>query len=96
MHLNERQTITLRLEKNLKERVKYLADDKRSSSHALMLDAIHQYVEREEKQSAYRKNALAAWQEYQETGEHITAEEALNWLDTWGTPNEKSAPTCHK
>ncbi|WP_339056803.1 CopG family ribbon-helix-helix protein [Candidatus Regiella endosymbiont of Tuberolachnus salignus] len=96
MQLNERQTTTLRLEKNLKERVKYLAGDKRSSSHALMLEAINQYVEREEKQSDYRKNALSAWHEYQETGEHITAEETLNWLDTWGTSNEKSAPTCHK
>ncbi|WP_114195242.1 CopG family ribbon-helix-helix protein [Edaphovirga cremea] len=91
-----RQTTTLRIEQDIKDRLKTLADDRHSSTHALMLEAIAEYVDREEKRSLYRKEALEAWQEYQETGEHITAEETVTWLESWGSGNEQDAPACHK
>ncbi|ARF52230.1 CopG family ribbon-helix-helix protein [Pantoea stewartii] len=91
-----RQTTTLRLEADIKERLKTLAGELHSSSHALMLEAIAEYVEREEKRSLYRKDALAAWQQYEETGEHLIAEETINWLESWGSEHEQSAPSCHK
>jgi predicted transcriptional regulator len=91
-----RQTTTLRIEEDIKIRLKALADDRHSSSHALMLEAIEDYVNREEKRSQYRKAAVAAWQTYQATGEHITAGEAIMWLESWGTEHEQDAPTCHK
>lgn len=96
MSNNPRLTTTLRLEQDIKDRLKNLADDRHSSAHALMLEAITEYVDREEKRSQYRRDAVAAWKEYQESGLHLTAEETMNWLDTWGTENEQDAPSCHR
>lgn len=63
-----------------------------------MREAIRQYVEREEKRETFRQDAINAWQEYQETGLHVTGNEVIAWLDTWGEENEKAAPApvCHK
>jgi len=91
-----RQTTTLRIEQDIKDRLKTLADDRHSSAHALMLEAITEYVDREEKRSRYRRDALAAWQEYEESGQHLTAAETMAWLESWGTEHEQDAPACHK
>jgi len=39
---------------------------------------------------------LQAWQDYQETGLHVTSDEAIAWLQTWGSDHEQSAPACHR
>lgn len=91
-----RQTTTLRIEQDIKDRLKTLAEDRHSSAHALMLEAITEYVEREEKRGQYRKEAQAAWAEYQATGEHLTAEETIAWLESWGSESDRDAPACHK
>jgi Predicted transcriptional regulator len=91
-----RMTTTLRIEQDIKKRLKTLADDRHSSAHALMLEAITEYVDREEKRSQYRRDALAAWKDYQETGLHLTAEEAETWINSWGTEHEQDAPACHR
>ncbi|WP_158782776.1 CopG family ribbon-helix-helix protein [Pantoea sp. BAV 3049] len=93
---DNRQTTTLRLEPEIKERLKTLADDRRSSSHALMIEAIDEYVVREEKRSRYRKDAEASWREYEETGQHITADETVKWLESWGSGHDQDPPVCHK
>ena len=45
-----------------------------------MLEAIRQYVEREEKREVFKQDALCAWQAYQQSGLHLTLEEADGWL----------------
>src|SRR3546814_16547078 len=45
-----------------------------------MREAIAQYVEREEKREAFRQDAIRVWDEYQQTGLHLTLEEADAWL----------------
>ena len=60
-----------------------------------MREAIEQYVVREEKREALHQDVLQAWQEYEETGLHITGDEAIAWLQTWRTEGEKEAPQCH-
>ena len=42
-----------------------------------------------------RQELLAAWEEYQVTGLHVTQKEMLAWLDSWGTENELQPPECH-
>jgi len=44
----------------------------------------------------FRQETLQAWQDYQKTGLHITSDEAIAWLQTWGTDHEQSAPVCHR
>lgn len=87
---------SIKMDDELKSRVQHLADIRQRSAHWIMREAIMQYVEREEKREAFRQQAMQAWEDYQETGLHVTADEAIAWLDTWGEDDEKAAPACHK
>ncbi len=87
---------SIKLDDEMKGRVQHLANARRRSAHWIMREAIAQYVEREEKREALRQDTLKAWEEFQTTGLHATAEEVEEWLASWGTENELSAPTCHK
>lgn len=87
---------SLKIEDHLKSRVQRLAVQQRRSAHWIMLEAIRQYVDREEARASFHQEALASWEAYQETGRHLTGQEVRAWLDTWGTGDEKAAPECHK
>jgi len=52
-------------------------------------------VEREEKQEIQRQDLIQAWEDYQATGLHATAEEVEAWIAGWGTENELPVPECH-
>ena len=87
---------SLKIDDDLKGRVQHLASQRRRSAHWIMLDAIQQYVEREEARESFKQEALTSWASYQETGRHLTGEETRAWLNTWGTHDEKTLPECHK
>ncbi|MBB3441197.1 CopG family ribbon-helix-helix protein [Rhizobium sp. BK379] len=87
---------SLKLDDELKSRVQHLAEARRRSSHWIMREAIAQYVEREEKREALRRQTLDAWDEFQATGLHVTGDEVEKWLSSWGTDDELPAPECHK
>lgn len=86
---------SVKLDDDMKGRVQHLAEMRKRTPHRIMREAIAQYVEREEKREAFRQETLAAWQEYQETGLHATAEEVERRLESWGTDRERSTPECH-
>ena len=86
---------SLKIDDALKNRVQRLASQRRRSAHWIMREAIEQYVEREEARESFRQEALAAWSSYQETGRHLTGGEVRDWLNSWGTDEEKAAPECH-
>ena len=86
---------SLKIDDTLKNRVQHLASQRRRSAHWIMLEAIQQYVEREEARENFKQEALASWSAYQETGRHLTGQEVRTWLDTWGTDDEQAAPMCH-
>lgn len=87
---------SIKLDDALKGRVQHLAELQRRTPHWIMREAIAQYVEREEKREALRQDTLKAWEEFQATGLHATAEEVEKWLASWGTDNELPAPVCHE
>ena len=87
---------SIKLDDSLKEPVQHLADTRRRSAHWLMREAIEQYVEREERRENFRQDTLKAWEDYQATGLHASADEVEKWLASWGTDDEVPAPTCHK
>lgn len=87
---------SIKLDDDLKGRVQHLADARRRSSHWLMREAIEQYVVREENREAFKQDALRAWEDYQATGLHATADEVEKWMNSWGTDHEEPAPTCHE
>ena len=86
---------SLKIDDALKSRVQRLAAQRRRSAHWIMLEAIQQYVEREEARESFKQEALASWVAYQETGRHLTGQEVRTWLSTWGTEDEKAVPECH-
>lgn len=87
---------SLKIDDGLKGRVQQLAAQRRRSAHWIMLEAIQQYVDREEARESFKQEALASWEAYKETGRHLTGQEVRTWLNTWGTDDEKAMPECHK
>ncbi len=87
-------TTSLKLDAEVKQRVQRLADARRRSPHWLMREAIEEYVEREEKRQQLRRDALAAWTQYQMTGLHATAEEADAWLAKLEAGKKVAPPKC--
>jgi predicted transcriptional regulator len=94
---NKRHAVatSLKINETLKSRVQHLASQRRRSPHWIMLEAIQQYVEREEARESFRQEALASWAAYQETGRHLTGQEVREWLNGWGTDDGKAMPKCH-
>jgi len=88
-------TTSLKLDIELKQRVQQLASARRRSAHWIMIEAVEQYVSREEKREQSRQDALAAWNDYQATGLHATAEEADAWLAKLEAGEDAEAPACH-
>ena len=88
--------VAIKIDAEIKERVKRLADARHRSPHWLMREAISQYVEREEKRDAFRQDAQSAWEQYRKTGLHATSDEVDTWLASWGTEGELPAPKAHK
>jgi predicted transcriptional regulator len=88
-------TTSLKLDVEIKERVRRLASVRRRSPHWLMREAIEEYVEREEKREKFRQDALAAWAHYQTTGLYATAEEADAWLAKLESGKDAAPPKCH-
>ncbi len=88
--------VSVKLDPETKAKIEHLAQARDRSPHWMMREAITQYVEREERKEAFRRDTLDAWQEFQETGLHVSLEEADQWLAGWGTDAEGGTPRGHK
>lgn len=87
-------TTSLKLDTAIKKRVQRLATARRRSAHWLMREAIAEYLEREEKREQFREGAMAAWEHYQTTGLHVTAEDADAWLAKLEAGKDAAPPKC--
>lgn len=96
MAKNALHPTTIKFDTETKARVDRLAEAIHRSPHWLVLEAVKQYVVREEKRQAFRQGAIDAWNEYKETGLHVTGDEVIAWVETWGEENENAAPICHE
>ena len=86
---------SVKLDDSLKDRIQRLATQQRRSAHWIMREAIQQYVERAEARESFKQEALASWEDYQSTGQHLTGDEVREWLRGWGTDEETEIPACH-
>ena len=87
--------VSVKLDPDIRARIEHLAGIRRRSTHWIMREAIQQYIEREEKRETLRQELIHAWEDYQSTGLHATADEVEAWITGWGTENELPAPECH-
>ena len=60
-----------------------------------MVLAIESCVSRGEKREAWRRAGMAAWEEHQRTGLHLTNEEVLDWLVRTAAGEDVEMPECH-
>ncbi|MCK4502832.1 MAG: ribbon-helix-helix protein, CopG family [Desulfuromonadales bacterium] len=88
--------ISVKLDDNLKSRVKQLAQRQQRSAHRIMREAIRDYVVKEEAKEKFAQEALASWSSYKQTGKHLTGDEVREWLQAWGTDSETEIPECHE
>ena len=86
--------VSVKLDPNIRERLEHLAEMRRRSTHWIMREAIQQYVEREERRETLRQDLIQAWEDYQNTGLHATADEVEAWIAGWGTESETPVPEC--
>ncbi|GAB3682869.1 CopG family ribbon-helix-helix protein [Salinisphaera aquimarina] len=86
---------SIKIDEEMKSRVRQLADNRRRSPHWIMREAIAQYVKREEQRDVFKQEALDAWSSYKETGLHITGSETSDWLRAWGS-DDNEIPKCHE
>jgi predicted transcriptional regulator len=87
--------IAVKIDPEIKIRMKRLADARHRSTHWLAKEAIYQYVEREEKRESFRQEAIAAWNEYQTTGMHLSQDEVDAWLTKLEEGQDVEPPECH-
>ena len=87
--------VAVKIDDDIKARLKRLAEARQRTSHWLMREAITQYVDREEKRESFRQDALKAWEAYRTTGLHVTTEEADAWLAKLEQGNDVDPPECH-
>lgn len=74
-------TIGLKLDDKTRERLQRLGDLKKRSPHWLMKRAVSEFLDREEVYEREKAEDLARWRTYEETGEALTQEEMLAFLD---------------
>jgi predicted transcriptional regulator len=89
-------TASLELDAATEERLRRLAVARKRPAQGLLREAIEQYVEREEANERLNEDAMAAWAAYQATGEHITGEEADEWLARLEAGEDIPPPAPHK
>ena len=74
-------TVGVKLDEETRDRLKRLGRIKDRSSHWLMKEAIGRYLDAEERYEAEKAEDEARYREYLETGEHVTHEAMIAWLD---------------
>ena len=85
----------MRITPALHTRIATLAETRKRAPHAVMLQALERYVPREEKRDAWRQEGIAAWEEYQRTGLHLTNAEVKEWLSQLAAGDNVELPECH-
>ncbi len=88
-------TTSVKLDPETKVRLQSLATARDRKPHYLLLEAVQQYVEREERRERLRQEALAAWADFQASGLHVTSVEADDWLAKLEQGGDVDTPECH-
>jgi len=73
-------TMGVKLDNDIRDRLKALGTAKERTPHWLMKKAIQEYLEKEEKHEREKKEDRQRWQRYQDTGEYLDHEEAKKRL----------------
>ena len=70
----------IKLDDDVRKRLKSLAEIKKRTPHWLMRTAIEDYLNREEQYEKEKAEDMARWENYLITGKAIESEKVLAWL----------------
>jgi predicted transcriptional regulator len=82
----------VRLDEQLEARLNALSQKMQRSKSYLAKEALTRYIEQEEAKEYEKQETLVRWEKYQETGEVVSNDDMMNWLDAWGSDLEKPCP----
>lgn len=85
-------TIGVKLEPNVRKRLKTLSQIKDRSTHWMMKAAIEEYLDREEQRERERQEDRERWERYVAGGKTIAREDVSIWLDSIGSEQELKCP----
>ncbi|MBI2840431.1 MAG: hypothetical protein HYX75_19100 [Acidobacteria bacterium] len=85
-------TMGVKIDAEIRDRLKALGKLKQRSPHWLMCQAIVRYLEEEEAVQRRKKETLERWERYEATGRHVRNDVVMKWLKTWGTRRESKCP----
>ncbi len=94
-HSNPLQPFSIRIRKDQKMRLAAIAEARDRTAHALAIKALDEFIDKEEARLGYERQAVAAYEKLQTTGQHATADELKAWANSLGTSDAKQVPICH-
>ncbi len=74
--------------------VQQLAESRHCMAQLIMAEAVQQFAVRERMRDRLWEAGHAAWQDYQETGLHLTMEEMDEWMAKLGAGEVAELPKC--
>jgi predicted transcriptional regulator len=86
--MSDSTTITIRVDRAVKERLEIVARRMKRSKSFIAGEAIQEYLAVQDWQDARIREALAAV----ERGEVIANDDVVEWVESWGTDNELPVP----
>ena len=86
-------TVGIKLDDEMRDRLKALGELKHRSAHWIMREAIREYLDREEESERRNLQADEAWEEYRRSGKGVSDAAMTAWLDSWGTDKEGPCPS---
>jgi predicted transcriptional regulator len=89
-------TTSVKLDKKIHERVQRLASARQQTPGSLIVEAIEQYVDRQEKREQFLKDGVAALEDYKATGLHLTGDEVEAWVTQLEAGENAPLPQCHR
>ena len=93
--MNTTRPVAIKLDQNMRDRLKRLVDAKGRSMHWMLRQVVSQYLTRVEAREAFRAAGLQAWEQYQVTGVHVTHNEADAWLASLQSGEQVPVPEGH-
>lgn len=87
--------VSVRLPGDLRVRLGNLAAARQRSASSLLVQAVTDFVEREEKRETVRQECRAAHEHYMFTGLHLTNAEVVAWMDAVIRGEKAPLPKCH-
>ncbi|MDD5319331.1 MAG: ribbon-helix-helix protein, CopG family [Methylococcales bacterium] len=85
-------TVGVKLDDEIRARLKNLGEAKQRSTHWIMREAIRIYLDKEEETEKRNQEADNAWEDYKQSGLGVNNDAMAAWFDSWETDKETQCP----